>query len=149
MTVATLLRHDSAAVAVNPLFWQKCRKTNVLLRLRRVVTAFAGGPLSPCDRAATAAKMGPVGIKRVNKMAKNIQSKESAATRSKSATKPLAHTRAAEQRPAEKKKVRRAIFKTDQWYESAAMSIGIAARAKGVRPGVTATVTVTARSKDE
>ena len=73
----------------------------------------------------------------MNEMAKN-QSKDSAA-RSRSATKPVARTRTAEnKRPAEKKKVRRAIFKTDQWYENAALSIGIATRAKGVRPGAAA-----------
>lgn len=32
-----------------------------------------------------------------------------------------------------KKKVRRVIFKSDQWYAGAAMSIGIAGRAKGAR----------------
>lgn len=32
------------------------------------------------------------------------------------------------------KRVRRTIFKTDEWYASAAVSIGIAARAKGARP---------------
>ncbi len=36
----------------------------------------------------------------------------------------------------EKKKIRRAIFKADQWYENAAMSIGIAGRPKGARQGV-------------
>lgn len=85
-------------------------------------------------------------MKRVNEMAKNIQSKGSAA-RSKSATKPLARARAAEtKRPAEQKKVRRAaIFKTDQWYENAAMSIGIVSRSKGGRPGA---AVVAARPKD-
>lgn len=75
----------------------------------------------------------------MNEMAKN-QSKDSAA-RSRSATKPLARTRTAEnKRPVEKKKVRRAIFKTDHWYENAALSIGIATRSKGVRPGAVAAV---------
>jgi hypothetical protein len=32
-----------------------------------------------------------------------------------------------------KKRVRRIIFKADQWYASAAMSIGIAKRSKAVR----------------
>jgi hypothetical protein len=40
--------------------------------------------------------------------------------------------------------MRRAIFKTDHWYENAATSIGIAGRAKGVRSGATAV----ARTKD-
>ena len=37
--------------------------------------------------------------------------------------------------PSEKpvKKARRLVFKSDQWYASAAMSIGIAGRAKGSR----------------
>jgi hypothetical protein len=71
-------------------------------------------------------------------MAKNIRTTDSAA-RSKSATKSLSRVR-----PAEKKKVRRAIFKTDHWYENAALSIGIA-RPKGVRAGATAV----ARTKDQ
>jgi hypothetical protein len=75
---------------------------------------------------------------RVKTMAKNIRSKDSAAT-STTATKSLARVR-----PVEKKKVRRAIFKTDQWYENAAMSIGIAGRPKGVRSGTT----IVARTKD-
>jgi hypothetical protein len=37
-----------------------------------------------------------------------------------------------------KKKVRRVIFKADQWYAGAAMSIGIAGRAKGARPAASA-----------
>ena len=32
-----------------------------------------------------------------------------------------------------RKKIRRVIFKADEWYASAAMSIGIAGRAKGAR----------------
>jgi hypothetical protein len=75
---------------------------------------------------------------RVKTMAKNIRSKDSAAT-STTATKSLSRVR-----PVEKKKVRRAIFKTDQWYENAALSIGIAGRPKGVRSGTTAV----ARTKD-
>jgi hypothetical protein len=35
---------------------------------------------------------------------------------------------------AAKKRVRRVIFKSDQWYANAALSIGIAARAKNARP---------------
>lgn len=70
-------------------------------------------------------------------MAKNVPSKKTA---SKSTS---ARTSLPRARP-EKKKIRRAIFKTDQWYENAAMSIGIAGRAKGVRPGATAV----ARTKD-
>jgi hypothetical protein len=75
---------------------------------------------------------------RVKAMAKNIRSKDSAAT-SMSATKSLSRVR-----PVEKKKLRRAIFKTDQWYENAALSIGIAGRPKGVRSGTMAV----ARTKD-
>jgi hypothetical protein len=33
-----------------------------------------------------------------------------------------------------KKRVRRVIFKSDEWYAGAAMSIGIAGRAKAARP---------------
>jgi hypothetical protein len=50
-------------------------------------------------------------------------------SRSTSARKSLSHARP------EKKKVRRTIFKADQWYENAAMSIGIAGRSKGARAG--------------
>jgi hypothetical protein len=50
-------------------------------------------------------------------------------SRSTSARKSLSHARP------EKKKVRRVIFKADQWYENAAMSIGIAGRPKGARLG--------------
>jgi hypothetical protein len=75
-------------------------------------------------------------------MAKNISSKGKAsketASRSTSARKSLSRARP------EKKRVRHTIFKTDQWYENAAMSIGIAGRAKGVRAGMTAV----ARPKD-
>jgi hypothetical protein len=78
-----------------------------------------------------------LGIKRVIMMAKNAPSKKTA-SRSTSARTSLSRTRP------EKKKIRRAIFKTDHWYENAAMSIGIAGRAKGVRSGVTAV----ARTKD-
>jgi hypothetical protein len=70
-------------------------------------------------------------------MTKGIRSKESTA-RSAGARKSLSRARP------EKKKARRAIFKTDQWYESAALSIGIAGRVKGARPGATAV----ARPKD-
>lgn len=85
-----------------------------------------------------------MGIKRVNEMAKNIQTKGSTA-RSKSATKPLARARTAETKRPVEKKVRRTIFKTDQWYENAAMSIGIVSRSKGGRPGA---AVATARTKD-
>jgi hypothetical protein len=75
--------------------------------------------------------------KRVIMMAKNVPSKKTA-SRSTTARTSLPRTRS------EKKKIRRAIFKTDHWYESAATSIGIAGRAKGVRTGATAG----ARTKD-
>jgi hypothetical protein len=78
-----------------------------------------------------------MGIKRVTTMGKNVPSKKTA-SRSTSARKSLSRARP------EKKKIRRAIFKTDQWYENAAMSIGIAGRAKGVRSGAIAV----ARTKD-
>jgi hypothetical protein len=93
-------------------------------------------------------------MKRVITMAKNVPSKGTAAkgaasaakgtaakdtaSRSSSARKPLARTRP------EKKRARRVIFKADQWYENAAMSIGIAGRAKGARSASTAV----ARAKD-
>jgi hypothetical protein len=80
-----------------------------------------------------------VGIKRVMKMAKNTTSRSTSARKSLSRARPE-NTRA---RP-EKKKVRRTIFKTDQWYESAVMSIGIAGRPKGARPSTA----VIARTKD-
>jgi hypothetical protein len=71
----------------------------------------------------------------VIRMAKNIPSKGTAkdaaakdtASRSAGARKSLSRARP------EKKRVRRVIFKSDQWYENAAMSIGIAGRAKGGR----------------
>ncbi len=76
-------------------------------------------------------------------MAKNIPSKgpaaKDAASRPAGARKPLSRTRP------EKKRVRRAIFKADQWYENAAMSIGIAGRPKGTRPGASAV----AHTKDQ
>jgi len=81
---------------------------------RPSVTATA--PLLRCSR-------GPG--KRVEKMSKNGTS------RSTSARKSLSHARPKE------KKIRRAIFKADQWYEHAAMSIGIAGRPKGARLGAT------------
>jgi hypothetical protein len=93
-----------------------------------------------------------VGIKRVIPMAKNIPSKgtakgaaakgtaaKEAASRSTSARKSLSRARP------EKKKGRRVIFKSDQWYANAAMSIGIAGRPKGVRSGAASTL---AQSKD-
>jgi hypothetical protein len=84
-----------------------------------------------------------VGIKRVITMAKNIPSKGTAkgaaakdtASRSPSARKSLSRARP------EKKRVRRVIFKSDQWYANAAMSIGIAGRAKGARPVAAAVMT--------
>jgi hypothetical protein len=72
-------------------------------------------------------------------MAKNIPSKGRAkgtTSRSTSARKSLSRAKP------EKKRVRRVIFKSDQWYASAAMSIGIAGRSKGARP-VTATAAAT------
>lgn len=53
-------------------------------------------------------------------------------TSSKSISKPAAKKTSARSKPPEKR-VRRVIFKTDQWYAGAAVSIGIAGRAKGAR----------------
>jgi hypothetical protein len=75
------------------------------------------------DRDGTPAKMQQGYREAGGKMSKNSTS------RSTSARKSLSHARP------EKKKIRRAIFKADQWYENAAMSIGIAGRPKGARPG--------------
>jgi hypothetical protein len=80
-----------------------------------------------------------VGIKRVMMMAKNTTPRSASARKSLSRARP----ESARARP-EKKKVRRTIFKTDQWYENAAMSIGIAGRPKGPRPGTA----IIARAKD-
>jgi predicted ribosome quality control (RQC) complex YloA/Tae2 family protein len=72
-------------------------------------------------------------------MAKNTSS------RSTSARKSLSHARPENARARqEKKKVRRTIFKTDQWYETAAMSISIAGRSKGARSGTAVLI----RAKD-
>jgi hypothetical protein len=92
---------------------------------------------------------GAVGIKRVITMAKNIPSKGTAkgaaaqdtASRSTSARKSLSRARS------EKKRVRRVIFKSDQWYANAAMSIGIAGRPKGVRSG--AAIAAVTHAKDQ
>ena len=81
---------------------------------RRLPSGTATGPLLRCNRGSREAG---------GKMSKNSTS------RSTSARKSLSHARP------EKKKIRRAIFKADQWYENAAMSIGIAGRPKGARPG--------------
>jgi hypothetical protein len=72
---------------------------------------------------------------------KGAAAKDAAAS---SARKALARTRP------EKKRPRRVIFKADQWYESAALSIGIAGRPKGARPGAAAGTppVVLARAKD-
>jgi hypothetical protein len=65
-------------------------------------------------------------------MSKNVTS------RSTSARKPLSRARPA------KEKTRRAVFKADQWYQNAVMSIGIAGRPKGSRQAAT----LAARVKD-
>src|SRR5258708_3942122 len=52
---------------------------------------------------------------------------KNSASRSASARKSTSRARLA------KKKMRRVIFKADEWYATAAMSIGIAGRAKGSR----------------
>ena len=48
--------------------------------------------------------------------------------------KPVGTRKPASRPRAAKKRSRRIIFKSDQWYAGAAMSIGIAGRAKGSRP---------------
>ena len=55
--------------------------------------------------------------------------KNSASRSTTNARKSVSHARPV------KKKIRRVIFKTDNWYAGAAMSIGIAARPKGARSG--------------
>jgi hypothetical protein len=103
-------------------------------------------------------RCGAVGIKRVIPMAKNIPSKgtakgaaakntaakdmaaqeataKDAASRSTSARKSLSRARP------EKKRARRVIFKSDEWYANAAMSIGIAGRPKGMRSGAATALT--------
>jgi hypothetical protein len=42
--------------------------------------------------------------------------------------------KARSRKPVEKKRPRTVIFKSDEWYASAAMSIGIASRSKTARP---------------
>jgi hypothetical protein len=49
-------------------------------------------------------------------------------------SKPVGARKSVSRVQAEKKRVRRVIFKSDQWYASAALSIGIAGRAKSSRP---------------
>jgi hypothetical protein len=74
-------------------------------------------------------------------MAKNTSPKKVTASRATSARKSLSRARP------EKKKARRAIFKSDQWYENAVMSIGIAGRAKSARSG--AGIVVRAKDRTE
>jgi len=49
-------------------------------------------------------------------------------------SKPVGVRKHVSRAQAAKKRVRRVIFKSDQWYASAALSIGIAGRAKSARP---------------
>ncbi len=121
------------------------------------------GPLPSVTTLLSLLRYIAVGIKRVIPMAKNVPSKGTAkgvaaknalakntvakdtvakevaakdvASRSTSARKALSRARP------EKKRVRRVIFKSDQWYANAAMSIGIAGRPKGVRSGATTAMT--------
>jgi hypothetical protein len=108
---------------------QRCGLCRSHLKIKRLWwsldEAFLPASLPPLwDRDGTPAKMQHRGSREAGgKMSKNSTS------RSTSARKSLSHPRP------EKKKVRRAIFKADQWYENAAMSIGIAGRPKGARPG--------------
>jgi hypothetical protein len=52
----------------------------------------------------------------------------------RSNSKPASSRKPASRSRAAKKRVRRTIFKTDQWYAGAALSIGIAGRVKAARP---------------
>jgi hypothetical protein len=49
-------------------------------------------------------------------------------------TKPVGARKPTTRSRAAKKRSRRVIFKADQWYAGAALSIGIAGRSKGSRP---------------
>jgi hypothetical protein len=49
-------------------------------------------------------------------------------------TKPVGARKPTQQSRMAKKRSRRVIFKADQWYAGAALSIGIAGRSKGSRP---------------
>jgi hypothetical protein len=51
-----------------------------------------------------------------------------------STSKPSRSKKQTPRTKAAKKRVRRVIFTADQWYASAALSIGIAGRAKSARP---------------
>ena len=52
----------------------------------------------------------------------------------KPTSKPAKAKKAALTDQADKKRVRRVIFKADEWYAGAASSIGISGRSKGARP---------------
>jgi hypothetical protein len=101
------------------------------------------GPLPSVTAPLSLIRYRAVGTKRVNTMTKNIPSKGTAkgaaakdtASRSASARKSLSRVRP------EKKRVRRVIFKSDQWYANAAMSIGIAGRPKGAQSSAATAVT--------
>jgi hypothetical protein len=101
---------------------KKVIEFQVVLRFQQG-PARAGAFFRPhCDDVVTAAMIDVnVGVMGVL-MAKNTK------TKPVGSRKPAARARAA------KKRSRRVIFKSDQWYAGAAMSIGIAGRAKGSRP---------------
>lgn len=52
----------------------------------------------------------------------------------KKASKPVNAKKSTSSGQADKKRVRRVIFKADEWYAGAALSIGISGRSKGARP---------------
>jgi hypothetical protein len=99
--------------------------------IKRVIT------MAKIPSKGSAAKGAAAAAKGAAAAAKGAAAKDTA-SRSSSARKALARSRP------EKKRVRRVIFKTDQWYENAAMSIGIAGRPKGARYSAAAV----ARAKD-
>jgi hypothetical protein len=101
------------------------------------------GPFPSVTAPVVLLRYSAVGIKRVITMAKNIPSKstaKSAAAKDTASRSPSARKSLPRARP-EKKRVRRVVFKSDQWYANAAMSIGIAGRAKGARPVAAAVMT--------
>jgi hypothetical protein len=52
----------------------------------------------------------------------------------KKTSKPVNAKKSASSGQLDKKRVRRVIFKADEWYAGAALSIGISGRSKGARP---------------
>jgi hypothetical protein len=52
----------------------------------------------------------------------------------KKPSKPVKAKKTASSEQTDKKRIRRVIFKADEWYAGAASSIGISGRSKGARP---------------